>query len=102
MVVGASGAGKSQLLLRYTQDRFNEATKATIGVDFGHKSLNIDGKVVRAQVRVELLCYGELQAHSDPIVISHRFLQIWDTAGQVRLELSGQSFTIPLIDVQWC
>lgn len=54
VVVGASGAGKSQLLLRYTMDRFNEASKATIGVDFGHKSLNIDGKVVRAQVRMLL------------------------------------------------
>lgn len=51
MVVGASGAGKSQLLLRYTQDRFNESSKATIGVDFGHKSITFDGKVVRAQVR---------------------------------------------------
>lgn len=51
VVVGASGAGKSQLLLRYTQDRFNESSKATIGVDFGHKSITFDGKVVRAQVR---------------------------------------------------
>lgn len=57
VVVGASGAGKSQLMLRYTADRFNESSKTTVGVDFGHKTLNFDGKVVKAQVRCNSLIF---------------------------------------------
>eukprot|EP01122_Echinamoeba_exundans_P008059 TRINITY_DN2599_c0_g1_i1.p1 TRINITY_DN2599_c0_g1~~TRINITY_DN2599_c0_g1_i1.p1 ORF type:complete len:222 (-),score=66.01 TRINITY_DN2599_c0_g1_i1:62-727(-) len=58
VVVGDSNVGKSQLILRYTTNQFNENTKATIGVSFGHKTIKKGEELIQAQ--------------------------IWDTAGQER------------------
>ncbi|KAK4487092.1 hypothetical protein RD792_006407 [Penstemon davidsonii] len=56
VLIGDSGVGKSNLLSRFTKNEFNLESKSTIGVEFATRSLNIDGKVIKAQ--------------------------IWDTAGQ--------------------
>ncbi|KAK1388802.1 ras-related protein YPT3 [Heracleum sosnowskyi] len=58
VLIGDSGVGKSNLLSRFTRNEFNLESKSTIGVEFATKSLNVDGKVIKAQ--------------------------IWDTAGQER------------------
>ncbi|KAL3848728.1 hypothetical protein ACJIZ3_010610 [Penstemon smallii] len=58
VLIGDSGVGKSNLLSRFTKNEFNLESKSTIGVEFATRSLNIDGKVIKAQ--------------------------IWDTAGQER------------------
>ncbi|KAF2076641.1 hypothetical protein CYY_002070 [Polysphondylium violaceum] len=58
VIIGDSAVGKSNLLNRFTRNEFTDKTKATIGVDFGTKSIEIDGAVVTAQC--------------------------WDTAGQER------------------
>ncbi|KAI3515648.1 hypothetical protein L1887_14549 [Cichorium endivia] len=58
VLIGDSGVGKSNLLSRFTRNEFNLETKSTIGVEFATRSLNVDGKVIKAQ--------------------------IWDTAGQER------------------
>jgi len=58
VIIGNSAVGKSSLLMRFTDDNFNESHLATIGVDFKFRILDVDGKVVK--------------------------LQIWDTAGQER------------------
>eukprot|EP00602_Paraphysomonas_sp_CaronLab_P006273 CAMPEP_0185024276 /NCGR_PEP_ID=MMETSP1103-20130426/7283_1 /TAXON_ID=36769 /ORGANISM="Paraphysomonas bandaiensis, Strain Caron Lab Isolate" /LENGTH=215 /DNA_ID=CAMNT_0027557197 /DNA_START=59 /DNA_END=706 /DNA_ORIENTATION=- len=58
VLIGDSGVGKSNLLSRFTRNEFNLESKSTIGVEFATKSINVDGKVVKAQ--------------------------IWDTAGQER------------------
>ncbi|KAA8526256.1 hypothetical protein F0562_008541 [Nyssa sinensis] len=58
VLIGDSGVGKSNLLSRFTRNEFNLESKSTIGVEFATRSLNIDGKVIKAQ--------------------------IWDTAGQER------------------
>lgn len=58
VIVGNSGVGKSSILLRFSDDQFNESYLTTIGVDFRFKTLKIDGKTIK--------------------------LQIWDTAGQER------------------
>lgn len=58
VLIGDSGVGKSNLLSRFTRNEFNLESKSTIGVEFATKSLNIDGKIIKAQ--------------------------IWDTAGQER------------------
>lgn len=58
VLIGDSGVGKSNLLSRFTKNEFNLESKSTIGVEFATRSLNIDGKVLKAQ--------------------------IWDTAGQER------------------
>eukprot|EP01129_Flabellula_baltica_P015590 TRINITY_DN799_c0_g3_i2.p2 TRINITY_DN799_c0_g3~~TRINITY_DN799_c0_g3_i2.p2 ORF type:complete len:228 (-),score=68.95 TRINITY_DN799_c0_g3_i2:2795-3478(-) len=58
VLVGDSGVGKSNLLLRFTKGQFKEDTTATIGVEFAVKSIDIDEVSIKAQ--------------------------IWDTAGQER------------------
>ncbi|CAI0428047.1 unnamed protein product [Linum tenue] len=58
VLIGDSAVGKSQLLARFSRDEFNVDSKATIGVEFQTKTLDIDHKTVKAQV--------------------------WDTAGQER------------------
>jgi len=58
VLIGDSGVGKSNLLSRFTRGEFNLDSKSTIGVEFATRSINVDGKTVKAQ--------------------------IWDTAGQER------------------
>ena len=47
VIIGNSGVGKSSLLLRFSDDQFNESFLTTIGVDFRFRTLNIDGKNVK-------------------------------------------------------
>jgi small GTP-binding protein len=66
LVIGESAVGKSCLLLRYTDDKFQETFMTTIGVDFKTKFLTIDN------VRVKL--------------------QIWDTAGQEKFRAITKAY----------
>ncbi|KAK4270282.1 hypothetical protein QN277_023336 [Acacia crassicarpa] len=50
VLIGDSGVGKSNLLSRFTRNEFNLESKSTRGVEFVTKSLNIDGKVIKAQI----------------------------------------------------
>jgi len=56
IIIGDSAVGKSNILLRYIHDNFNEEFQSTIGVEFGAKNIKIEDKIYR--------------------------IQIWDTAGQ--------------------
>ena len=56
LLIGNSSVGKSCMLARYSEGEFPEGQKATIGIDFKLRQLDIDGRIVK--------------------------LQIWDTAGQ--------------------
>ncbi|XP_039129325.1 ras-related protein Rab11C-like [Dioscorea cayenensis subsp. rotundata] len=58
VLVGDSGVGKSNILSRFTRNEFSLESKSTIGVEFATRTLQIEGKTVKAQ--------------------------IWDTAGQER------------------
>lgn len=58
LTLGDSGAGKSSLLLRYTQGEFACEYMPTIGIDFRLKNIEVEGRTVKVQV--------------------------WDTAGQER------------------
>eukprot|EP00551_Chaetoceros_affinis_P013677 CAMPEP_0203711978 /NCGR_PEP_ID=MMETSP0091-20130426/69795_1 /ASSEMBLY_ACC=CAM_ASM_001089 /TAXON_ID=426623 /ORGANISM="Chaetoceros affinis, Strain CCMP159" /LENGTH=338 /DNA_ID=CAMNT_0050589933 /DNA_START=213 /DNA_END=1231 /DNA_ORIENTATION=+ len=58
VLIGDSGVGKSNLLSRFTRNEFNLESKSTIGVEFATKSIEAEGKTIKAQ--------------------------IWDTAGQER------------------
>jgi Ras-related protein Rab-11A len=50
VLVGDSGVGKSNLLSRFTKGEFYPDTKSTIGVEFAVKSVQIDGKTIKAQI----------------------------------------------------
>ncbi|MCD9561478.1 Ras- protein Rab-11A [Datura stramonium] len=58
VVIGDSGVGKSNILSRFTRNEFCLESKSTIGVEFATRTLQVEGKTVKAQ--------------------------IWDTAGQER------------------
>ncbi|KAK1264565.1 Ras-related protein Rab11C [Acorus gramineus] len=58
VLIGDSGVGKSNILSRFTRNEFCLDSKSTIGVEFATRTLQVDGKTVKAQ--------------------------IWDTAGQER------------------
>lgn len=60
VMAGDSGVGKTNLLMKYTENSFSFETKTTIGAQFQQKTLEIDGK--------KIVC------------------QIWDTAGQERYQ----------------
>ena len=52
LTLGDSGAGKSSLLLRYTQNEFSVEYMPTIGIDFRLKTVDMKGKTVKVQVWV--------------------------------------------------
>lgn len=58
VLIGDSGVGKSNLLSRFTRNEFSLESKSTIGVEFATRTINVDNKMIKAQ--------------------------IWDTAGQER------------------
>ena len=57
VMIGDSDAGKTSLLMRYSDDIFS-ATPCTVGIDFKIKTLKVDDRIIK--------------------------MQIWDTAGQER------------------
>ncbi|WZY90344.1 hypothetical protein YC2023_047079 [Brassica napus] len=56
VLTGDSGVGKSNLLSRFTKNDFSHDSRSTIGVEFATRSIQVDDKIVKAQ--------------------------LWDTAGQ--------------------
>ena len=58
VLIGDSFVGKTNILNKYLHDKFDQDSKATVGVEFGSKNFEIDGNHIKAQ--------------------------IWDTAGQER------------------
>ena len=43
VLVGEGGVGKTSMAIRYTEDRFDQQMKMTIGVNFATKKLNVAG-----------------------------------------------------------
>ena len=50
VILGDSTVGKSSLLHRFTQNKFNYDCKTTIGVDFDMKNVEVDGKTIKATI----------------------------------------------------
>ena len=50
LLLGDSGAGKSSLILRYTDDTFNSSLVSSIGADFKVKKKEIEGKIIKIQI----------------------------------------------------
>ena len=50
LLLGDSNTGKSSLILRYTDNKFNSSLVSSIGVDFKVKKKEIDGKVIKIQI----------------------------------------------------
>lgn len=58
ILVGDSGVGKTNILGQFVRNEFNPESKTTIGVEFATRTVQINNKIIKAQ--------------------------IWDTAGQER------------------
>ena len=56
IIIGDPSVGKSNLLMKFANNKFTDEYQATIGVEFGAKNIDINQKIYR--------------------------IQIWDTAGQ--------------------
>ena len=56
IIIGDPSVGKSNLLMKFANNKFTEEYEATIGVEFGVKNITLDNQIFR--------------------------IQIWDTAGQ--------------------
>jgi Ras-related protein Rab-11A len=50
VVIGDSGVGKSNIMIRYTMNLFKEDSLTTVGVGFGHKTVEIDNKIIKTQI----------------------------------------------------
>ena len=66
ILIGDSNVGKSSIIQRYWDDKFEEPGKVVIGWDFKSKTIEIDGETIK--------------------------LQIWDTAGQERFRSLSHGF----------
>lgn len=66
MTIGDSGVGKSNLIGRFTDNKFSTSHLTTLGIDFKSKTIEVDGKVIK--------------------------LKIWDTAGQERFRSIGHTY----------
>lgn len=56
IIIGNSGVGKTNILMRFCDERYKESHVATVGVDFKIKTVSVLGRQIK--------------------------LQMWDTAGQ--------------------
>ena len=50
VILGDSWVGKSNILLRYCDDKFNNNFNATIGIDWMFKNIPIENKLVKLQI----------------------------------------------------
>jgi small GTP-binding protein len=66
IIIGDSGVGKSNMLLRYAEGKFVENYMMTIGINYVFKVVEVDGVKVK--------------------------LQIWDTAGQDKYKTITQNY----------
>lgn len=66
MTIGDSGVGKSNIIARFTDNKFSTSHLTTLGIDFKSKTLEHEGKIVK--------------------------LKIWDTAGQERFKAIGHNY----------
>jgi len=66
LIIGESSVGKSCLLLRFAEDKFNESFLTTIGIDFKVRHVVIDDARIK--------------------------LQIWDTAGQEKFRTITKAY----------
>lgn len=48
IIIGDSGVGKTNLFNRFAVQQFHEDSKPTVGVEFSTRSINLDGKIIKA------------------------------------------------------
>lgn len=66
VIIGAPGAGKTSLMLRFIENHYDESYISTIGVDFKLKTIRVGDSILK--------------------------LQVWDTAGQERFRSITRSY----------
>merc|ERR1719328_169643 len=51
LLIGDSGVGKTCVLFRFSEDAFNATFISTIGIDFKIRTIELDGKKIKLQIR---------------------------------------------------
>lgn len=64
IVLGDSGVGKSTLIQSYSNERYTSSCRATIGVDFCMKNINLNGRIISIKVRDNSKFYSFHKFHS--------------------------------------
>ena len=66
IIIGDAGVGKSNILVRYLKDEFDNTKAPTVGVEFASKMVKVDEDYAK--------------------------LQIWDTAGQEKFKATSKQY----------
>lgn len=95
-----AGVGKSCLLLQFTDKRFQPVHDLTIGVEFGARMINIDGKQIKLQIW-DTVSRGILCSRSCTLLInrtncSYFFPPCACADQQIRLCCTGGAGVLPL------
>lgn len=114
IIVGDGGVGKTALSVRYTEGKFKDDYKMTIGVDFSTKILNVDNQSVKFQIwdtggqeqfsYVRPMYYNgstsgfvvfDKTSRQSFYNIGKWFKEVYDHAGQIPLILIGNKIDLP-------
>jgi Ras-related protein Rab-2A len=114
IIVGDGGVGKTALSVRYTEGKFRDDYKMTIGVDFSTKVLNVDDKNVKFQIwdtgGQEQFSYVRPMYYtgsSSGFIVFDKtnrqsfynigkwFKEVYDQVGQIPLILIGNKIDLP-------
>ena len=68
LLIGDSGTGKSSILCRFCDGFFSDNFISTIGVDFKIKTIAIDDKIIKLQVRSRSFIFYD----KNPLVLLHK------------------------------
>lgn len=55
IIIGDAACGKSCLLYRFTNNKFKTDSQHTVGVEFGSKTIEANGKMIKQQIWVLLI-----------------------------------------------
>ena len=59
LLIGDSGVGKTCVLFRFAEDQYNATFISTIGIDFKIRTIDLDGKKIKLQIKKDLLFHNK-------------------------------------------
>uniref|UniRef100_A0A453MB03 Ras-related protein Rab11C n=1 Tax=Aegilops tauschii subsp. strangulata TaxID=200361 RepID=A0A453MB03_AEGTS len=104
VLIGDSGVGKSNILSRFTRNEFCLESKSTIGVEFATRTLQVEGKTIKAQIwdtAGQERWLSELRNHADSNIVImmvgnksdlNHLRSVQEEEGQALAEKEGLSF----------
>ena len=72
----SAGVGKSSILMQFVDRQFKSDSDPTIGVEFGSKTIQVDGKAIRLQIWDTVS--RSLSGWTIGVQVNHKILLSWD------------------------